>query len=358
MDLARCDRCETPSVNGSEDMMDTPIFVVDAPRSGTTLTARILGRHSRMFMPGETHFFDDIYTRRHDLGNPGEAPAAVAIAARLSTLYERFNEPDDQQRIEALGGEAALRRMVETSCRTYGDVLSRFMQLQMQSHPTQVRWGNNVPKDLFHVRDILTCYPEAKFIVCVRDIRDFLYSYRYQWKKSSPDHAERIKKLYHPIVTSLLWKAAIKQIRVAQELVPLDNLMIMRYEDLTTAPEATVRTLCQFLKESYEDEMLQVETHNSSFGVQERGIFSTSNQRWKQHLAPEDIYIAECIARSEMAQLGYVAAHVRPNPLKLLGTIASFPYTLGRALHANRHLHGPFLPYLQRRLVAFLASDK
>jgi len=48
-----------------------PIFVVGTPRSGTILTAKILGRHSHIFMPGETHFFDDIYSRRIELGNPG-----------------------------------------------------------------------------------------------------------------------------------------------------------------------------------------------------------------------------------------------------------------------------------------------
>jgi hypothetical protein len=255
-------------------VMNTPIFVVGAPRSGTTLTARILGRHSGIFMPGETHFFDDIYVRRQDLGELRTARAAEAIAARLGTLYERFNEPADQQRIQALGGEEALRQLLGTTCRTYGEVLSRFMQFQMTQHPAKVRWGNNVPKDIFYVRDILAFYPAAKFIICVRDIRDFLYSYQHQWTKTSPEHIERIKKLYHPIVTSLLWKAAMKQVRVAQALVPLDNLMIIRYEDLATQPEATIKTLCQFLKEPYEEEMLRVEANNSSFktvGGSQRG---------------------------------------------------------------------------------------
>ena len=309
-------------------------------------------------MPGETHFFDDIYARRQELGDPGEARAAAAIATRLSTLYERYNEPADQQRIRELGGEEALRQMLGTSCRSYGDVLSRFMQFQMRRDATQARWGNNVPKDIFHVSDILTFYPEAKFIICVRDIRDFLYSYQYQWRKSSPEHAERIKQLYHPILTSLLWKAAAKQIRVAQALAPRDHLMIMRYEDLTWQPEATVRALCRFLDEPYEEEMLQVETHNSSFGVQETGIYATSNERWKTHLSPEHIYIAERIAQPALEQLGYTVANARPNPLKVLGVLASFPYALCRALHVNRHVRGPLLPYLQRRTAAFLSSSR
>ncbi len=338
--------------------MNTPIFVVGTPRSGTTLTARILGRHSGIFMPGETHFFDDIYARRQEIGEPGDMRAAEVIAARLDTLYERFNEPADQQRIRDLGGESALRQQLGTSCHTYGDVLSRFMQFQMPSNTTNIRWGNNVPKDIFYVKDILQFYPEAKFIVCIRDIRDFLFSYQNRWKTTSPDNRERIKKLYHPIVTSLLWKAAMKQVRVAQALVPLDNLMMIRYEDLATQPETTVRTLCQFLKEPYEEEMLRVEANNSSFEIRQQGIFSTSVQRWRQHLSHEQVYIAERIARPKLEQLGYQMANVRPNPFKLLYIIASFPFALGRALHANRRVRGPILPYLKRRVLAFVSSAK
>jgi hypothetical protein len=338
--------------------MNAPIFVVGTPRSGTTLTARILGRHSSVFIPGETHFFDDIYARRQELGEPAEARAAAAIAARLSTLYERFNEPADQQRLQALGGEAALRQLLGTSCHTYGDVLSRFMQFQMRQYPGKRCWGNHVPKDIFYVRDILTFYPEAKFIICIRDIRDFLSSYQNRWKVTSPEHIERIKQLYHPMLTSLLWKAAINQIRVVRALVPLGNLTIMRYEDLASRPEATVHTLCQFLKVAYEEDMLRVEGNNSSFEVQQAGIFSTSMQRWSQHLTHEQVYLAERIAHPQLEQLGYGATHVQPNPLKLLRIVASFPFALSRALYVNRSLRGPMLPYLKQRLSALFATNK
>lgn len=335
--------------------MNAPIFIVGTPRSGTTLTAKILGRHSRLFMPGETHFFDDIYARRHELGSPQDARSAAAIAARLSTVYERFNEPADQQRLNDLGGQDALRDELGDSCRTYGEVLSRFMQFQMRQHPEKTRWGNNVPKDLFHVKDILQFYPEAKFVICVRDIRDFLLSYQNRWQTTSPENVERVKKLYHPVLTSLLWKTAMKQIRTVEALAPLDNVLIMRYEALVTQPQTAINTLCQFLKEPYEEEMLHVEANNSSFAVQERGIVATSIQRWTESLSREHVYIAERIARQELEQLGYKASNIRPNPLKLLKLAISFPYAFGMALNANRSIRGPILPYLMRRATAFFS---
>lgn len=147
----------------------------------------------------------------------------------------------------------------------------------------------------------------------------------------------------------------MKQIRVVESLVPLDNVLIVHYEDLVTQPQATIRTLCQFLKEPYEEDMLHVEANNSSFEVREQGIVSTSIQRWRQSLSREDVYVAERIAHQELEQLGYQTANVQPNPLKLLKIAASFPYAFCLALNANRSIRGPILPYLMRRATAFFS---
>ncbi len=93
----------------TEQAATVPIFVVGTPRSGTTLTARILNRHSRIFMPGETHFFDDVYSRRREFGSIQTANARSEISNQLVTLYERYNEPADQQRIDLLFNDVAAR---------------------------------------------------------------------------------------------------------------------------------------------------------------------------------------------------------------------------------------------------------
>ena len=79
-----------------------PIFIVGAPRSGTTLTARILGNHSRIYMPGETHFFDDIYLQFRELGSFSKKQIKDPVIEKLSSMYARYNEPADQERIEKL----------------------------------------------------------------------------------------------------------------------------------------------------------------------------------------------------------------------------------------------------------------
>jgi hypothetical protein len=153
-------------------------------------------------MPGETHFFDDIFSRRNELGDIADANVRVEIVDRLATLYDRYYEPADQQRINQLFVSAGMREALLAPYKSYCEIMSRFMEVQMR-HEQKTRWGNNAPRDVFNINDIVKCYPNVKILICVRDVRDFLVSYKTKWKITSEDHVNRLKALYHPVVTSL-----------------------------------------------------------------------------------------------------------------------------------------------------------
>ena len=333
-----------------------PIFVVGAPRSGTTLTARILSRHSRVFMPGETHFFDDIYARRRELGELQNAASIQRVTARLRTLYGRYNEKPDQERVEKLLQKQEVIEKL-TRCRTYKELFSCFMQLQMRS-TGKVRWGNNVPKDIFQIKEIVSFYPDAKILICIRDVRDFLISYQNKWTVAAEDSAERLTSLYHPVVTSLLWQASVKQIARIKGTIPRENLMMIRYESLVQNPEKLVREICRFIGEDFEENMLNVEEENSSFQVGQKGIYSSSVGRWRRLLTNEEAYIAQKITGSWLVEFGYTTADLKINPLKVGYMYATMPYGLWRAIHANRAIRGPFLPYVAKRLAALWQSRR
>jgi len=324
-----------------------PIFVVGPPRSGTTLTARILGQHSRVFMPGETHFFDDIYSRRKEIGEPERPEARAKIIQRLATLYGRYNEPPDQRRVATLFSEPAVIRELQ-SARDYKIMFSSFMNIQTR-HVGKARWGNNVPKDIFSVREILGFYPLAKIIICIRDVRDFLLSYRNKWQVASQEGRDRLKRLYHPLITSLLWKSSIKQIAVIETLAQPENIMTVKYESLVEDPRAVVRQMCDFIEEDFEETMLDVRTHNSSTQVDQEGIFSSSVGSWRQQLTHEEVFMAQEIAGRELQRLGYERAVVDVHYARLVFLCATAPYACAKALAANRKRTGPLLPYLLRR---------
>lgn len=332
----------------------SPIFIVGTPRSGTTLTARILDAHSHIFMPGETHFFEDIYSRKTTSGTIISEIDKKTIIDRLLSLYKRFNEQTDQKRINHLYLNNDFRQKLLDSACDYKSLLDFFMETQMH-HEKKQRWGNNVPKDIFHIAEILALYPDAKIVVCVRDIRDFLLSYSGKWKITSPEHVDRLKKLYHPVVTSFLWKSSMKLIPNIKEIVPSKNFFIMKYENLVSSPEKEIQALCTVIEEEFEPKMLVINSANSSAGTKENGIFSSSIGRWRNELSPEDAYIGQRIACREMDDLGYTQVQLNINLLKVAIKCSSTSIALARALYANKDSRGPLVPYIYSRVKSILS---
>lgn len=331
-------------MNNSET---SPVFIVGTPRSGTTLTAKILGLYSHIFMPGETHFMDDIYSLRNQLGDIQLLETRQAIAERLYTLYQRYNEPEDQLRVNNIFKDSSGIFKAIKHCESYSEILNEFMLAQMPVDG-KTRWGNNVPRDVFNIRHLQKMYPNAKFIVCVRDVRAFLLSYQNKWKISA--QAQRLKKLYHPVITSLLWKSSMRQIAAAKKIVAAGNLFILKYEDLVAAPQQKVMQLCRFLAEDFQPAMLAIQSNNSSEKIQERGIFNKTVDAWKTKLSAEEIFLAQLINGKLMHEHHYSKIKPSLNWLKVLFIILQTPFALFRALHANKQNRGPLLPYLKKRL--------
>ena len=326
---------------------DGPIFIVGTPRSGTTLTARLLGSHSNIFMPGETHFLNDIYSRRRILGEPENLESLDAIVVRLSTLYSRLNEFPDQERVDRLLSSGALSSAV-SGCRSYRDVFTAFMEIQMKSEG-KTRWGNQVPREVLEIETLLEMFPDARVIGCVRDVRDFLFSYREKWRRESGENAARLKKLYHPVITSMIWKKSNSALELARKRHP-ENVTISRYEDLVNDPETKLRQLCSFIGEKFEPDMLETGFSNSSAGDGEVGIFKSGINRWSGQLADSDVFLAQTLCRKLMQRHKYSTMPVYPGVVSVTGIILSTPFKLIRALHANRAIRGPLLPYLRKRI--------
>ena len=331
-----------------------PVFIVGTPRSGTTLTAQILGRHSRIFTGGENHFFEEIYSRRDELGDPGEPGARRRILERLATMYGRQNQPVDQESFTRLMADGSTRKRLEAST-SYRELLTTMMEL-LREQAGKARWGNNTPKDVFWVREILSFYPDARFLLCVRDVRDFLLSYKNQWRSKDPEQSERLRKLYHPIVTSLVWKSTVRRVPELLSSVPGPNRMIVRYESLVSAPEETTRRMCEVVGEPFEPDMLAVDSHNSSHARSEKGIFSTSVGGWRAGLDPEEVYLAQRLNRQELELLGYEREPTTAGFAGVARLVLTFPWSLGRAVRANSDHRGPLGAYLSRRARALVRS--
>lgn len=327
-----------------------PIFVVGAPRSGTTLVAKILGRHPDVLAPGETHYFEDVWARRKELGGLERADELSVAAERLLTSFGRFNQPG-QEMVDAVVAKGALVERALALGGGYGALYYAFMNILVDSMGS-LHFCDDTPRHLFYLHTVFDLFPQARVIGCVRDPRDFLCSYKNFWKAAS--ESARMKALYHPVITSLLWRSSSNLLLKHTSQCFSDQMIWVRYETLVEHPQGEVSRICDFLRIDYSDKMIHVETHNSSFEQSSSGIFTTSVGRWRTCLGAEEIWWAQTLAKDNMSAFDYETRPVSPSKRALFRTCMTAPLALTRALQVNAHRQGPLVGYVWRRLTTLL----
>ncbi len=337
-------------------MSNSPIFIVGPPRTGTTLTARVLGNHSTIYIsPVELFFFQRLYERRRALGQPdGSAQTTAQILQALREIaYKKRSERAYWQSLDQIFADPAFSECLNQA-RCYGEVLAYFMNAQA-SRAGKPRWGNQMPADLFALDHIFGFFPDARIIVCTRHPLDFLVSYRDMelraLRRNKPIKARRSRAYYHPVVTSILWNSCIRKARKAIELWP-GQVLINRYEDLVQDPAAQVARLCAFLEEPFEPAMLEVKRNNSSRKVKSMGIYSSSVGQWRSELSPEVIHTCQTLCQSGMSYLGYEKAEVGAHPGSFCQHLLAAPLAFGRAMRAKSQFDQGGAPYMLKRLIS------
>lgn len=334
----------------------SPIFIVGTPRSGTTLTAKIIGNHSKVFMPGETHFYDDIYSKSNEYGHINSNEAKEIVLKKLSTIYKRYNQPGDQERIDRLFRDPEVIKKL-MSCNTYELLFTMFMEIQSKDSGKS-RWGNQVPRDIFNISQIHVFYPDAKIIICVRDIRDFLTSYKNRWKVTKRKDIKGLKSMYHPVITSSLWKSTIRQIRRVEDVVSAENMFVLNYEYLVMNTEQAIMQLTDFIGEKYEAALLNINFQNSSFESGQSGVFTNSVGRWKNCLSPEEAVVSQWICKDEMSHFGYEPEDIDCFSMKIAWIILTTPIAFISAARASKDMRGKLFAYVLDRLTPLLTKKR
>jgi sulfotransferase family protein len=336
-----------------------PIFIVGPSRSGTSLIRHILNRHSKVWITGETHYFDDLRPRmrgreQSGLSNEemsrcedyfaGIAEAPYKVAARVAE--EPFDRERLRQRATALGGGAD--GYFEAFCRLNAE-------LELKE-----RWGEKTPRHAFRMDEMLARYPRAKIIALARDPRAVVVSYRdlharqhAEEKETFVGERERVKRSYHVLLATFLWRAAIRASLQARERHGRGSVRVQRFEDLVRSPEETLRDLCAWLELDYETTMLDVNVVSSSIRSDREiaGISPEPAERWRATLEPSEAVAIESAAGKLMDELGYEKEPRAGRRFQhVIGAWVTLPYGIVRAGLANRKRMGNIGSYLVRRL--------
>ena len=335
---------EGTEVQLKKETKDTVIFVVGNPRSGTTMMGRILGKNDVVYtVRRESHFFENLYAPE-DRNRKLSGSEASDLAARLVCIEnDGFFMQGDPTRFEEKA--RAIIQSVNGDISHAGTIYDAFLRVTAKENGKAVPC-DHTPGYVYYIPEVLSLFPTARIINMVRDPRDVLLSQKNRWKRRFLGEQGKPLRLtfrtwmnYHPVATSILWRAAVRRAYANRNDARVCSL---RFEDVLTDPEKEVRKLCEFIDIPYDDKMLAVPMVGSSLipdNTSRKGVDKTRASNWRGGgLNSAEIFINQTITAKYMRELGYKQVRVFPNPLALIYYLVTFPIKISLTflIHMNR----------------------
>jgi hypothetical protein len=278
--------------------MASPIFIVGANRSGTTLLRLILNAHPNIAIPDELIYFDSQlagerieHWRRPQL-SPAEYEAFVDRFLQRSRLSLQGLDLD-ALRATILRGPRDFRRPYRCALRAWAQ------------HHSKERWGEKTPGNLFYADILHDMFPDARFLYLVRDPRAGVASMQQVSFFPNDVVFNALNRRKHDVEGRDRLRAA----------VPDPQRMRVSYEELVREPEATVKGACDFIGEPFHARMLHFHRDADRYMKDEaedtynvaatHPITDDRVDAWQRLLSDEQIAAVESICQPVMESFGY-----------------------------------------------------
>ncbi|GAB6140825.1 sulfotransferase [Methylosoma difficile] len=298
------------------------LFLIGAPRSGTTLLERILSAHSLIQGGSEPH----LLTPLAHLGvwrNVDKAPFDHIVAAIGQKDFIAYLPNQEQD--------------YWLACRAYCDTL---YNAYLSAYPNKLICLDKTPEYATILPFITKLYPDAKYIVLSRHPAAIFSSFA----NSFFDGDWQVTQAHDPILSRYI-PAMAHFIR--QEA---GNFCAIRYEDLVADPDAVVAKLCDYLEIPFEPSCINYGENNLSQGLGDPlgvGKFVrpslSSLDKWAEELQADP---------NKLSMMKNMIADINPEDLRLLGYP---PETLWQALEK---LQGKSVAWKKPKLSRYLIERK
>lgn len=271
---------------------DKFLFILSAPRSGSTLLRVLLNRLPDVISPPESYFLE--FYKKNKTLNPTQSEDRKVIAANWIAFRNHLN-------VRNLYNREDFRWLVETEARSWSDVFS--ILVQTYASDAHMGYGVNTmicektPLHIEYQKELKEIFPMAKIIYLVRDPRDVVASLKTcSWASSCV------------IKNSHYWNQTIQMIEKGQ------NRLIVKYEDLVDFPDEEFNKIGKFLDMEIDENILNSQAPNEDKESDDpkniasyKPIDKSFKQKWKTLLSHKDkeLEVIETICSKQMKAMGY-----------------------------------------------------
>jgi hypothetical protein len=308
------------------------IFIVGAPRSGTTLLQTLMAAQPDFISGPETNFFVHLtpcLMIERNLPPVGRRPVPASLTVdEAGRLWVRLAEglPGLQRSDPGLSALAVAGMIPVKSLADYF-----FARLGGDSGLTFIE---KTPAHGYFVHEILAVYPDAVLIHIVRDPRDVVASINQMLVGMG-------KKPRSAYERAVVWASSVRAARRS-------DLLTLRYEDLARNPEATLARVFAAIGRPFDPARVPL-AHESARSMVRAGetwksnnFLAVTSQRigaYRTELGDAEIAVVERVCRQGMSAYGYPREDRALDLRVLLGQGLAFQ--AGRASRLARKLQAP-----------------
>lgn len=325
-------------------MQDRLIFLIGAPRSGTTLLARVLAAHSQIYGRAEPHLITPI-AHLGFYANVQKAPYDPFNAEQAIREFVRDLPRGEADYLDAL--------------RAYADTLYGRM---LATQPGMRFFLDKTPAYALVLPFLTKLYPQARYVVLTRHPLAILTSY----VGSFFDGDYEVALAHNPILARYVPALA----RLLRER-PV-ALAHVRYEEFVRDPEAGLRALCDFLGLEFEPGAIEYGAGGDEFAglgdptgvARHTRPVTTSVKRWASEIASDPARralverVIDELDPADLETLGYPRDEILEELARASGAPAPAPravpwrYAMERKVlvAVRRNIHRNALGRLLKRL--------
>ncbi len=287
----------------------SPVFIVGAPRSGTTLLQYMLRSHPSLSLPtGESHFIVPYY---RDAAHYDDLSSVESLRALLADMRQRnrefietdlhgiaFNENHLSQQFFAEG-----RRGVR-------DVLTGLFEKNAAGEG-KPRWGDKTPYYVLHLPKLLEWWPDAQIVHVIRDGRDVALSLLARQHDFG---------VYNTYFAAKYWEHYVEVGHATGSRLSPSRYLEIRYEDLIRTPHATLEEVCAYLNIPFSENVVDFKKSGMAgkTPLLQQPVQASNAEKWRSAMSAPQIRIFEGAVGPTLQRFHYpLTTSARRHPLPL-----------------------------------------